>query len=163
MFISHPLDTVKTNMQSGNMRFTQAAKLLFKTEGVSACISFTLLNFTIFCHCFAHRQNPIIGAFYFRCVRLVFWIRLYLAFMAIRSEYFKICKSIRFVIFVRPKWFIARVISFHMEIVKNGTSGAETETMVRSCVLGRLHRWRHQSDLCVPNWTVEGSIAGKSK
>lgn len=35
MFISHPLDTVKTNMQSGNMRFVQAAKTLFKTEGVS--------------------------------------------------------------------------------------------------------------------------------
>lgn len=48
MFISHPLDTVKTNMQSGNMRFTQAAKLLFKTEGVSVrhFISIPLDNFT---------------------------------------------------------------------------------------------------------------------
>lgn len=35
MFISHPLDTVKTNMQSGNMRFLPAAKVLLKTEGVS--------------------------------------------------------------------------------------------------------------------------------
>lgn len=34
MFISHPLDTVKTNMQSENMRFVQAARVLFKTEGV---------------------------------------------------------------------------------------------------------------------------------
>lgn len=37
MFISHPLDTVKTNMQSENIRFFQAARLLFKTEGV--CIA----------------------------------------------------------------------------------------------------------------------------
>lgn len=35
MFISHPLDTIKTNMQNENMRFFQAAKVLFKTEGVS--------------------------------------------------------------------------------------------------------------------------------
>lgn len=35
MFISHPLDTVKTNMQSGNIRFIQATRILFKTEGVS--------------------------------------------------------------------------------------------------------------------------------
>lgn len=34
MFISHPLDTVKMNMQSGNMRFIQATRVLFKTEGV---------------------------------------------------------------------------------------------------------------------------------
>lgn len=34
MFISHPLDTVKTNMQNDNLRFLQAAKHLFKTEGV---------------------------------------------------------------------------------------------------------------------------------
>lgn len=38
MFISHPLDTVKTNMQSGNMRFLPAAKVLLKTEGVSTGI-----------------------------------------------------------------------------------------------------------------------------
>lgn len=36
MFISHPLDTVKTNMQNQNMRFVQAARILFKTEGVNA-------------------------------------------------------------------------------------------------------------------------------
>ncbi|XP_031633051.1 solute carrier family 25 member 45-like [Contarinia nasturtii] len=36
MFISHPLDTVKTNMQSGNMRFIQATKILFKTEGAKS-------------------------------------------------------------------------------------------------------------------------------
>lgn len=35
MFISHPLDTIKTNMQSNNNRFIPAAKVLFKTEGVS--------------------------------------------------------------------------------------------------------------------------------
>lgn len=35
MFISHPLDTVKTNMQNENMRFVQAARILFKTEGVN--------------------------------------------------------------------------------------------------------------------------------
>lgn len=42
MFISHPLDTVKTNMQSDNMRFFQAAKILFKTEGVSLSILFNI-------------------------------------------------------------------------------------------------------------------------
>lgn len=40
MFISHPLDTVKTNMQSGNMRFVEATKILFKTEGVSFFFEF---------------------------------------------------------------------------------------------------------------------------
>lgn len=39
MFISHPLDTIKTNMQNENMRFFQAAKILFKIEGVSKMIS----------------------------------------------------------------------------------------------------------------------------
>lgn len=41
MFLSHPLDTVKTNMQSGNMGFLQASRVLFKTEGVS---EFIILN-----------------------------------------------------------------------------------------------------------------------
>lgn len=36
MFISHPLDTVKTNMQSGNIRFIQATRILFKTEGAKS-------------------------------------------------------------------------------------------------------------------------------
>lgn len=35
MFISHPLDTIKTNMQSENMRFMQATRTLFRTEGVN--------------------------------------------------------------------------------------------------------------------------------
>lgn len=41
MFISHPLDTVKTNMQSGNIRFIQATRILFKTEGVSCILYVT--------------------------------------------------------------------------------------------------------------------------
>lgn len=47
MFISHPLDTVKTNMQNENMRFVQAARILFKTEGVNfEPFSFTGTSFT---------------------------------------------------------------------------------------------------------------------
>lgn len=36
MFISHPLDTVKTNMQSCNMGFFKAARILFKTDGTKS-------------------------------------------------------------------------------------------------------------------------------
>lgn len=36
MFISHPLDTVKTNMQSSNMGFFEAARILFKTDGTKS-------------------------------------------------------------------------------------------------------------------------------
>lgn len=43
MFISHPLDTVKTNMQSENMKFIQAARILFKTEGVSCIKQFIII------------------------------------------------------------------------------------------------------------------------
>lgn len=74
MFISHPLDTVKTNMQNENMRFVQAARILFKTEGVNC---FYLLNFlneidnfrVSFFTILFFRQNPIIVAFYFHCVQ----------------------------------------------------------------------------------------------
>lgn len=34
MVVSHPLDTVKTNMQSGNMPFFRAAMAVVKDEGV---------------------------------------------------------------------------------------------------------------------------------
>lgn len=54
-------------MQSGNMRFVQAAKILFKTEGVSV-IDF---NFDFVTHeTHPNRQNHIIVAFYSHCVQL---------------------------------------------------------------------------------------------
>lgn len=75
MFISHPLDTIKTNMQSENMRFVQATRNLFKNEGVNLpkkkCdVMNFFVKFKFFCCCCLFcRQNPIIEAFYFRCVQ----------------------------------------------------------------------------------------------
>lgn len=76
--------------------------------------SLWLVSLTNFCVVFAHRQNHIIGVFCFHCVQLVFWIRSYSAFMAIRLEYFKICKSIQCCNFRTIKIYLLRV-SFLLE------------------------------------------------
>lgn len=40
IFLTHPLDTIKTNMQSGNMRFTKATMVVYRAEGVRHLICF---------------------------------------------------------------------------------------------------------------------------
>lgn len=126
MFISHPLDTVKTNMQNENMRFVQAARILFKTEGVNSDFS---SHFHIDCWMFSttflfsfFRQSPITVAFYFRCVQLDSWIQSFLVFMAIHLEYIKICKSK-----VWSLWFTSLIHTIFFLHYENRTSSNESK------------------------------------
>lgn len=99
MFISHPLDTIKTNMQSENMRFMQATRILFKTEGVIYSeYKYSLMQKLK--HVVNFRQSLIIVGFCFHCVQLDFWIQSFSACTAIHSESIKICMMIKQYLFI---------------------------------------------------------------
>lgn len=155
MFISHPLDTVKTNMQSRNIGFFEAAKVLFKTEGVSAICqklyfqanywSFfeqvkTYYRGLLFPLCTTGFLNSIVFGVYGNSFRIFqnMWVE--------RDE--SLIEAFN--------W--ASNLSFQDRTIWN-----KTTIVAHTRIPSWLYWRRYQSRLCMSNRIDQSSIAGKSK